>query len=285
MTSLIPVTSEPTWVIDPTSPAEQVRRMQWGRMMNEVLGLFPRRLDLTHVYRILEIGCGVGEWTLQAAHSFPVAYIGIDASPTHIASARLMARTVHYDDLLYFEQVNLTERLPFADRFFDLVHVRFLATSLPSMQWPQLLQEAWRVLRGNGVVLLSEAEWPLTNSQATQQFASFVTQALWKVGYGFSTDGQTLGIAHALPTLLQQSDAHAIEHQTYHLNFSADLPLHRAMLSHLWVTAHLMQPFLTHLGCGSQHDLSTLAEQIVAQGHCEEFVGSMTITQTWAHKK
>lgn len=285
MTPLIPMTSELTWVIDPTSPADLVRRMQWGQMMNQVLGLFPQRFDLTNVYRVLEIGCGAGEWTLEAVRYFPVAYVGIDVSPSHIAYAQAMAKTVGYDDLVCFEQANLTEPLPYADASFDLVHLRFLAGSLPIAQWPTLLHEAWRVLTPNGCVLLCEAEWPTSSSLAAQQFARLVTQALCKAGHGFSTDGLTQGMSNALPTLLLRKGWRDREQASHHLNFSAGLPLHEAMLNHQWVTAQLMQPFLTRMGYGNQHDLHILCEQVAEEGHHANFVGTMTVMQTWAKKE
>lgn len=279
------VETSPTWVIDPNSPADLVRRMQWDRLMNEVLGLFPERLDLSSVYRILEIGCGPGEWTLEAARYFPVFYVGIDISRSQIAYARAMTKVVGYDDLVSFEQVDLTQPLPFADASFDLVHVRFLAGSLPTFQWPRMLHEAWRVLTAGGWVLLSEAEWPTTNSPAAQQLAQMIMQALWKAGYGLSRDEATLGIAQGLPTLLRESGGGDVEQETHAFSFSCGPRHAEAVVNHLRTTAHLMQPFLTRMGYGSQHEVEALAEQMAQESRAMDFVGAMTVLQAWMQKE
>lgn len=287
MTPSLTLVTAPTWVIDPDDPAEVVRRIRWDRLMIEVLGLFPTRLDLTHVYRVLVLGCGAGEWTLAAVRSFPVSYLGLDVSPLPISSARAMAQAVGYDDLVRFAVGDLTDSLPFANASFDLVVLRFLGDSLPTMHWPRLLHEAWRVLTGSGIVLLSEAAWPSITSPAGQQLARLVTHARWKAGYGLSADGhhgQELSLSDALPMGVQQRGWSQGEHAIYPFPFSCACPMGKALVNHVLTTLHLMQPFLTRMGSGSQHELSALCEQVFAENQRGELTGSITITQAWAYK-
>jgi len=55
-------------VLDPQNSIEIIRLDNQNRLMTEAVGgVFPETLDLTNVTRILDLGCGSGAWTMDAA--------------------------------------------------------------------------------------------------------------------------------------------------------------------------------------------------------------------------
>ena len=276
---------ESTPLIDPNSPLEICRLSDQDHLMTEVAGgLFPERLDLTPVYRVLDLACGPGEWVMEAARSLEVPCVGVDCSPAMLRSARTRAKMASIDDLATFEQMDVTHPLAFADGSFDLVNARFLVGSIQKQQWPAMLQECLRVLKPGGYVLLTEAEWVSTNRPNAERLAQMVTEALWKAGRSFSTDGRMLGIAHALPALLRASGGHDLQQEVHLLNFSYGLPHYGVMVRNLWTMYQLMQPFLTKMGYGSQQEIFALCDRLGEEVRDEAFEGGMFLLRMWARK-
>ncbi|MFA5028232.1 MAG: class I SAM-dependent methyltransferase [Candidatus Methylomirabilota bacterium] len=65
------------------------------------------------VFRILDLGCGVGIYAVQIAKRFPGARIhGVDLSPTHLAAAATLAARFGVADRIHWSCADLTEFLP-----------------------------------------------------------------------------------------------------------------------------------------------------------------------------
>ncbi len=274
-----------SYVIDTKSGAELSRLYDQDQLMTNVAGgVFPKRLDLTNVYSILDLACGPGGWAIEAAHSLQVPCVGVDLSSSMIQYARMRAQTAGIDDLATFQMLDITQPLPFEDGSLDLVHARFLAGVVPKATWPALLHDCFRVLNVGGYVLLTEAEWATTTSPAAEQLAHKATEAVQKAGLGFSTTGRNLGVAHALPALLRASGGRDVQSEAHLLNFSYRQPHYTAMVRNLWTTYQLMQPFLTRMGCGSQEEIFTLCDRLGEEVWEESFAGGMFLLRTWAQK-
>ncbi len=284
MVSTTPETDN-SYVIDTNSSAEVSRLSDQDQLMTNVAGgVFPGQLDLTNVYRILDLACGPGGWVIEAARCLQVPCVGVDLSSSMIQYARIRAQTAGIDDLATFQVLDITQPLPFEAGSFDLVHARFLTGVVPKAKWSVLLQDCLRVLKVGGYVLLTEAEWATTTSTAAERLAHKATEALQKAGLGFSTDGRNLGIAHALPALLRASGGHNAQSEVHLLDFSYRQPHYTAMVRNLWLTYQLMQPFLSKMGCGSQEEIFTLCNRLAEQVWDESFAGGMFLLRTWAQK-
>jgi len=272
-------------VLDPQNSIEIIRLDNQNRLMTEAVGgVFPETLDLTNVTRILDLGCGSGAWTMDAACVLEAHCVGVDGRPSLIAFAQTQARMTGIDDLATFEVMDITQPLAFADACFDLIHIRFLAGLLETKQWPSVLQECFRMLRPEGLVLFTEAEWATTSSPTAEKLARSTTEAFWKAGLGFSVDGRDLGIVHALPDLLTRGGACDLHVEAHLLDFSSRLPQYFPIVHYLWTTYVLLQPFLTTMGYGSQEDLYTLCDQLASEFAEENFQGGMILLQAWGHK-
>jgi tRNA G46 methylase TrmB len=73
-----------TYVVHDRSNQEELIRLQvQGQMFTASMGgVLPEQPDPTIFHRILDGGCGTGEWLIEAAQTYPslILGIGIDAS-------------------------------------------------------------------------------------------------------------------------------------------------------------------------------------------------------------
>ena len=146
--------------------------------------------------RILDIRCiGVG-WGIEIAHRFQRAQVvGVHSSPRFIAHARVSALVSQVEDNTEFLVMDTSGgHLQFPDASFDVIHAQLLYRHLASTSWPLFLQECSRVLRPGGVLFLAEPVRVHTNSTAVAHLCTSLAQLFQSEGYGFCTDGTSLGM-------------------------------------------------------------------------------------------
>lgn len=109
----------------------------------------PLRYDID---RILDSGCGLGEWAMEMAKEYPSATVyGVDLNPDLFPG---MSQPVPSNCL--FVQSNILSRLSFPDHYFDFVYQRFLYLGLTIDDWPVALNELRRVMKPGGWIELFE---------------------------------------------------------------------------------------------------------------------------------
>jgi len=102
---------------------------------------------LEHPRRILDVGCGTGQWAYDLCAEFPTALVfGLDLHPSKLP----------WPPEYRFVRGNLLQGLPFADHGFDFVHQRALISGLPVDSWPSLCRDLVRLVRPGGWVELVE---------------------------------------------------------------------------------------------------------------------------------
>ncbi|WP_052890809.1 class I SAM-dependent methyltransferase [Thermogemmatispora carboxidivorans] len=144
--------------------------------------------------RILDVGCGTGQWAFELAQQFPQAQVvGLDLEQVKAATSP----PPNY----HFVQGDILQGLPFDDNSFDFVHQRLLFLAIPQAAWPDAVQELARVTAPGGWVELVEsspAPQDLTPSgPATQEFCR-LGGALAALR-GLDTEGTVLrSLAHYL---------------------------------------------------------------------------------------
>lgn len=214
------------YVINMTSVAKTARLIHQSRLFTAALGdLFPRDFDLSCVRRVLDIGCGPGEWALDVARRFPqFEVVGIDRDPGMVRYAQTSAWSQDLDDSC-FEVMDARQPLQFADGSFDLINARCIAGFMDRISWPELLRECFRILAPGGRVLLHEIEMHVSNSLALQQLNHYLAQAFYRQKRSFSPDGCSLGITHTLSKLLKAAGFVRLKHQPFLLDASADSEL------------------------------------------------------------
>ncbi|RDA95114.1 hypothetical protein CP533_2141 [Ophiocordyceps camponoti-saundersi (nom. inval.)] len=93
--------------------------------------------------RILDCGCGSGDWAVDVARRFPdCEVLGIDISP-HIMPE-------DGPNNLEFQIDDLNGRFTFPSDHFDLVHSQMVAGGIHANRWRSYIQDMIRVLRPGG---------------------------------------------------------------------------------------------------------------------------------------
>ncbi|KAK3670145.1 hypothetical protein LTR78_009992 [Recurvomyces mirabilis] len=108
--------------------------------------------------RMLDVGCGTGEWAVRAAQEYPeAAVVGIDLitmdvlrKPCDLAAAAPNAHFFNYS-------IDYNQDWPRALGDFDFVHLSLLAGKIDD--WPTTYKRASRCMRPNGIVEHVEISW------------------------------------------------------------------------------------------------------------------------------
>ncbi|KAF4973850.1 hypothetical protein FZEAL_9196 [Fusarium zealandicum] len=132
------------------SSQDEIIRLE---VMHGVLSrLFDNRLifpPIRSVRRILDCGCGPGDWAMQVASQYPDAEVlGIDVSPHMIPENPPDNMELQVDDL--------NSRFTFRSNHFDVVHSQMLAGGINANRWRSYIRDVFRVLRPGGWVQMVE---------------------------------------------------------------------------------------------------------------------------------
>jgi ubiquinone/menaquinone biosynthesis C-methylase UbiE len=125
--------------------------------------IWPQELPLLARYalgrdsRVLDAGCGTGEFSCRIARQYPgCAIIGVDVIEASLARARLLAAQHEVD--VHFEPGDIY-RLRFADDEFDLTACRHVLQAIPDA--PAVIRELQRVTRPGGWIHLIAEDYAM----------------------------------------------------------------------------------------------------------------------------
>jgi len=122
---------------------------RWQAYLRQTLGRVLEVLQASGTARILDVGCGTGEFARMAIQRFPeLTIVGIDATPAMVELAR--AKLTGCSRATF--QMSRADTLPFGVEEFDAV---VCANTLHHMHMPhRALQEWVRVLRPGGQLII-----------------------------------------------------------------------------------------------------------------------------------
>jgi len=277
--------NESTYVIDAENAAEMARLTRQDRLITKTMGgLFPERSDLSGVHDILDVACGPGGWVLDVACTYPqVRVTGIDISVLMIEYARAKALTQGLKNTS-FRVMDALKPLDFPDESFDLVNARSIFAFVPTPAWPGLLKECLRITRPGGVIRLTEPEWYITNSPATEKLNTIFLQALKTAGQSFSPDGRHAGITPMLGRLLHDAGCVNIQKKAHVLDCSAGAEMHTSTYENYLIGFKLIQPFLVRMGGATQEEIDVLYHRMLEEMQAGDFCGIMFFLTVWGLK-
>ena len=221
-------------------------------------GALPPILDVSKVKRVLDIGCGIGAWVHEVAQHNPhMQVVGIDTNPAFIEYARGRAYDTH--NATFLQQDMYTLESAFQHGSFDLIHLRFLAGTVSVTQFPRLIQAISRLCKRNGLLIMTEAELPLTSSTACDYMASLILSSMIRADRAFSP-GFTpqLGIASRLRYWLRTQHCILKHDDTRYLDISHGKPTHSIFVQQAISFAQQIRPFVLSTGEITETQFDTL---------------------------
>ncbi|KAI0045204.1 S-adenosyl-L-methionine-dependent methyltransferase [Auriscalpium vulgare] len=107
--------------------------------------------------RVLDLGCGAGMWTIDAARAWPeTEFVGYDLVNVQIPLEYLepsVSRRITWEHGNF-----ISTKLPFDDETFDHVHIVKIARGVPEHKWSSLFEEIHRVLQPDGFIEVIEED-------------------------------------------------------------------------------------------------------------------------------
>jgi len=190
--------------------------------------------------------------------------VGIDVSRLMVEYARAQAKVQKLNNVK-FKVLDARNPLDFPDNSFDLVNARFISGFMPPASWPMLLQECWRILRPGGIIRLTEPEFPISNSLASENLYGMIARALQAARQSFSPDGRHAGITPMLTRLLRNAGFQNIRKMAHALDSSAGTEAFTSQYQNTMVFLKLLQPFVIKAGISTQQEVEGLYQQALAE--------------------
>jgi len=283
------MTSDPRkneYVADPEDMKEMARLIRqdkaWSFVMPEV---FSKQVWKTF-REVIDIGCGPGGWCLDMASRFPKTnFIGIDISNRMLQYANLLAMAETRENVA-FKLMDVTKSLDFPDNSFDLVNGRLMNAFLTTEKWPNVLREAFRVLRPGGRIFLMDLEASYSNSAAYEKGGLLLTQAGTAVGRSFSHTGVSSGISAVLKGLLRNAGFSDVKHEILGLEFSHSRPEEFALWQENTILlSETFRHFVLHSGVTTEEELNALNRQAFEDMKRSDFLAMTFMMVAWAIKQ
>ena len=246
------------------SSASEVARTFFGNpYLLEALGnLLPPVIDLTKVQRVLDIGCGSGEWARRLVKAYPHLHVvGIDTSLHLIHEATSLAVAEGLIGLSFY-QFTTTQPLAFPSESFDVVHVHSLASFISTAMWSRILEEMLRLLKINGWINIVDYEQGSTSSQAFNRLQSIGMQGVRALGGSLAPASPTQGVAARLYGFLVDAELVDVAYTVHAVDYGVNnRPGARQFLTDLVVGMLDFRAFVLQMGLIDSETFDTLVEQ------------------------
>lgn len=272
-----------TYFVQDRANREELNRLQiQDRMLTEGMGgVLPEQSDSTAFPRVLDVGCGTGDWLIELAQTTPTCttLVGVDISPPYVEYARTQATAAQVSDRVGFRVMDALKRLKFPDKSFDLVNQRFASSWLRTWEWRKVLREYRRVCRPGGVVRITEPEWIVVSpSPALRRLNQLSLQAFTNAGRSFTLAID--GITSRLGTLLHQEGFEQVQTQTYSLEYHAGTPEGQRFLENMKLIYRTGLAFL-YKWVRMPDDYEALYRQMLDEMQRPDFVASWSLLTAW----
>jgi ubiquinone/menaquinone biosynthesis C-methylase UbiE len=271
---------------DRQNEEELVRLTVQGKVITEAMeGLLSEQPDPDLFRRVLDVGCGPGEWVIAAAKMYPtMSLTGIDISQRMIEYAREQAAQQHVTDDVEFHVMDALRTLEFPASYFDLVNLRCAQGFMHTWDWPKMISELLRVCSPGGIVRVTNAEaGGSTNSSALAQFFELFQSSLFQAGNFFEQAPNGL-TAHLAP-LLKQHGCQRVQTKSYSVVYRAGTPEGEAYIEDMKRSFRTLRPFTQKWHSTiKNHDYDAICQQALNEMQQGNFYSTWNLLTAWGTK-
>jgi len=247
-------------------------------------GVLPEQLDPASFQRVLDVGCGSGDWLIQAAKTYPSMslLVGVDISSKMVEYAQAQAEAQGVSDRVQFRAMDALRMLEFPTDYFHLVNQRFGASYLRKWDWPKLLSEFRRVTQPGGVIRITEGNMAMeSSSPALTSLFEIMLYAFYQAGHLFTLGSK--GVTGDLAPLLRQEGLQQVQTRAYTPEYRAGTPGGQKFYEDMKLLFRTLLPFLrkwTRL----PDDYETLYQQALSEMQQPDFVAKGSMLTAWGNK-
>lgn len=272
--------------MDQSAREELTRLTIQDRMLTTGMGgALPEQTNAAAFQQILDVGCGTGDWLLQAALAYPTMkrLIGVDISHQLIGYARTQAQAHQVQDRLEYHIMDTLLMLEFPADTLDLVNMRLGGSFLRTWEWPKLLQEFQRITRPGGTIRIVESDVVKeSNSPSLNTLSQLLVQTFYRAGYFFAPEHY--GLINQLPHLFRRFRIEQTQTHLYRLEFRADTPEGVHFVEDMHRIIRTMAPFLRKWGC-LPDDYDTICQRARAEMDRPDFTAYWGMFVVWGNKE
>ena len=272
-----------TYFVQDRSNEEEMTRLQiQGQMITAGMGgVLPEQPRPASLQRVLDVGCGTGDWLLEVARTYPSIshLVGADVRSTMIQYARAQAAAQHVDSRVQFHVMDALRMLEFPPASFDLVNQRLGMSYLRTWDWPNLLREYRRVTRPRGVIRITECNFPASSSAALTRLSDLFIRSLSQAGHLF-TPNDTNGVINGLAELLERLGLSNVQTHLYTLEHRAGTAEGQSFYQDVQHMFRILLPFFrkwSHV----PDDYEDIYHQALADIQQPGFVATWTLLTVW----
>jgi ubiquinone/menaquinone biosynthesis C-methylase UbiE len=246
-------------------------------------GILAEQSDPTVFGRVLDVGCGIGSWAIEAAQTYPtMSLVGVDISQCMIEYACTQVEAHQVSDRVEFRVMDALRPLDLPTASFDLVNIRFAASFLRTWDWPKLLVELLRLTRPGGVVRVTESVAHLTsNSPALTLLFDMMVCALFRAGHLFIQE--RTGLIDHLERLLDQYGCEQVQTKFHAMQYPAGTPEGETYCEDMKLFFQTTRPFIQKRGCASK-DYDAIYQQALKEMSQPNFHGTWDVLTAWGNK-
>ncbi len=271
-----------TYFVQDRESLEELERLKiQGQLLTSSMGgVLPEQPDPHIFQRVLDIGCGAGDWVIETARTYPdTSLVGIDISSRMITYARQEANAQGVTDRVEFQVMDALRMLEFPNESFDLVNLRLGISFLRTWDWPKLLAEFQRVTRIGGVVRITECDMVDTNSPALTQREGLLMRAFYNAGHFFAQEKD--GLTRQLDALLIQHGLRDVHTQTHVLTYRAGTPEGQRFANNMLHGFRTLRGYIQKWA-RLPEDYDQIAQQALIEMQQPDFVANWRYVTVWA---
>ena len=274
-----------TYFVQDRGNQDEIRRLELqGQLLTRGMGGVLAEQPETRVFRrVLDVGCGTGDWLLNVAQRYPtMSLFGVDVSRTMVEDARVQAVARGMTDRVEFRVMDALRMLEFPRGYFDLVNQRLGMSYLRTWDWPNLLQEYQRVTQLGGIIRVTEPEIVIeSSSPALTHLYDLVLDAFFHAGHLFAHE--SCGVTGRLAGLLRQSGLQQVQTKEHVLLFRGGTEERQPFFEDIRRGFRTVVPFLRKWA-QVPDDYEALYQRVLAEMQEPDFVATWRLLTVWGRK-